>query len=156
VYYNDGVYVNDTFVATPEVYAASAATLATIDEELIPEEQGEWMALGTFALILENDTDDMDRLVQLAVDQQGIISGTYFNKSTDKAFAITGRVDKDTQRVAFRSDSNPDLVYETGIYNLTQDQTPVLLHDGSADPETVLLVRLDPPEGAKESLSQRE
>ena len=37
---------------------------------------------------------------------------------------------------------------ETGIYNLTQQQTPVLAH-GDGREETYLLLRLDPPKEAE-------
>jgi hypothetical protein len=39
-----------------------------------------------------------------------------------------------------------DLVVETGLYNLTQNETPVLVHFGKEKVETYLLVRLDKPE----------
>ncbi len=148
VYYDDGVYVGDTLVGSPIEYAESAAALATIPADAIDRDPtGDWMALGTFAMVANGQEEDPSRSIQLAVDKNGIVSGTYFNRERDEAYAVTGRVDRDTQRVAFRIDNNPDVVYETGIYNLTQDQTPVLVHDGSEDPFTYLLVRLDQPEG---------
>lgn len=148
VYYDDGVYVGDVLVGSPIEYAESAAALATVpDEALDRDPTGDWMALGTFAMVANAQDEDPSRSIQLAVDKQGIISGTYFDRERDEAFAVTGRVDRETQRVAFRIDNNPDVVYETGIYNLTQDQTPVLVHDGSNDPFTYLLVRLEQPEG---------
>lgn len=148
VYYDDGVYVGDTLVGSPVEYAESAAALASVPADALDRDPtGDWMALGTFAMVAKAQDEDPSRSIQLAVDKQGIISGTYFDRQRDEAFAVTGRVDRETQRVAFRIDNNPDVVYETGIYNLTQDQTPVLVHDGSEDPFTYLLVRLDQPEG---------
>lgn len=147
VYTNGGVYVADTYVGTPVEYAQSAAVLATVDPNDIDRDgQADWLALGTFALVTNRDARDPEMIVQLAVDKNGIISGTFFDRERDEAFAVTGRVDRDTQRVAFRIDDNPDIVYETGMYNLTQQQTPVLVHDGSREMRTSLLVRLDLPE----------
>ena len=37
-------------------------------------------------------------------------------------------------------------VLETGIYNLTQDQTPVLCHFGLSETKTYMMVRLPEPE----------
>ncbi len=45
----------------------------------------------------------------------------------------------------------PDLVMETGIYNLTQDQAEVLVHFGPEQTQTVLLVRLDETERPESS-----
>jgi hypothetical protein len=147
LYNNGGVYVQDTYVGTPVQYAQSAAVLATVNPDDVDQDgKADWLALGTFAMVNDRDQRDPQQVVQLAVDKEGIISGTYFDRDRDEAFAVTGRVDRETQRVAFRIDNNPDIVYETGIYNLTQDQTPILVHDGSNELNTSLLVRLDLPE----------
>ena len=152
VYSGDSVYVGDTYVGTPVEYAESAGNLATIPAEVLDQEPtGDWLALGTFAMVANREEVEPTRSIQLAVNKQGIISGAYYDSKQDEAYAVAGRVDPDTQRVAFRIDNNPDIVYETGIYNLTQDQTPILVHDGSQDPATNLLVRLDQP---KEEISR--
>lgn len=65
---------------------------------------------------------------------------------TDQAIAVQGQVDKDTQRVAFRIGESEDIVVETGLFNLTQDETPVLVHFGSEKVENWLLVRLEQPD----------
>jgi hypothetical protein len=102
------------------------------------------LALGTFALS-ENETDkDPARVLQLAVDKDGIVSGSMYNKNTKQLYAVQGRVDKDTQRVAFTIGDAKDVVFETGIYNLTQQQTPVLAH-GDGREEVYLLLRLEQP-----------
>ena len=109
-----------------------------------PDAPAEWLPLGTFALS-ENETDkDPSRVVQLAVDKDGIVSGTMHNKATNQTFPIEGRVDKETQRVAFTVGDAKDVVFETGIYNLTQQQTPVLVH-GDGREETYLLLRIEQP-----------
>ncbi|HEX5104293.1 MAG TPA: hypothetical protein VFV87_10805, partial [Pirellulaceae bacterium] len=41
---------------------------------------------------------------------------------------------------------NKDVVYETGVYNLTQPETPILVHAGEGRTETYLLTRLEAPE----------
>jgi len=52
---------------------------------------------------------------------------------------------KETQRVAFRMGDNDTLVAETGLYNLTQDEVPLLVHFGTEQTQTYLLVRLEEP-----------
>ena len=66
--------------------------------------------------------------------------------SPGETFAVQGRVDKQTQRLAFTIGDNQDVVYETGVYNLTQAETPVLVHRGPDSRETQLLIRLEAPE----------
>jgi hypothetical protein len=70
------------------------------------------------------------------------------NSSTNKTYVVQGRVDKETQRAAFTIGDKSDVVMETGIFNLTKPQTPVLVHFGPSKTETYLLVRLDPPKDA--------
>ena len=55
---------------------------------------------------------------------------------------IQGSVDKKTQRVAFTVGDNKTDVVETGLYNLTKDEAPVLIHFGADKTEQWLLVRL--------------
>jgi hypothetical protein len=83
--------------------------------------------------------------MQLAVDKQGVVSGTMYNKTSDETLSVQGAVDKDTQRVAFRIGDNQDIVAETGLYNLTQQEVPLLVHYGADRVENYLLVRLDAP-----------
>jgi len=148
VYDNDYVYVNDVPVATPEEFAESAAALATVppppSEEVVQET--DWMPLGTFALSTREGEAEPHWVVQLAVNKEGIISGTLYNTRTDEVRILQGRVDKETQRVAFRVENNEEIVMETGLYNLTQNDAPVLVHFGPDDYEQYLLVRLEAPE----------
>ena len=59
------------------------------------------------------------------------------------------RADQQTQRAAWKAidGTNVDIVMETGLFNLTQDQAPVLVHFGpDGEPQQALLVRLDETE----------
>jgi hypothetical protein len=150
VYENQNVYVNGQSVGTAAEYAQSAAKLATVDPqqaEATPADE-DWMPLGTFAVVTSEKDTDPTRILQLAVDRQGIISGTMHNSSTNQSYVVQGRVDKETQRAAFTIGDQSNIVMETGIYNLTQRQTPVLVHYGEDRTENYLLVRLDPPASA--------
>jgi len=155
VYRDNYVYVDGQQVGTAEEYAQSAAALAAVDPDEVPSQATEdWLGLGTFAVVESADPSDRDmiepsRFVQLAVDKNGFVSGTFFNKKTDETYSLSGRVDKKTQRMAFAIDDNKDIVFETGVYNLTQDQTPVLVHLGPNKTETFVFVRLEKPEEAE-------
>lgn len=154
VYQDDNVYVGGQQVATASEFAQSAAALATVAPPATEEDAqaAEWMPLGTFAVSTNQKETDPTRLLQLAVDRQGIISGTMLNTVTNESQPVQGAVDKDTQRVAFRIGDNQDVVAETGLYNLTQSDVPLLVHYGADRTENYLLVRLDaPPEDGDEA-----
>lgn len=146
VYYEgDNVYVGDQMVGTAADFAASAAELATVQPPASQEEaeSTEWMPLGTFAISSDESDADPTRVIQLAVDRSGVVSGTLYNTATDEAQTVLGQVDKDTQRVAVRIGESDDVIMETGLYNLTKDEAPVMVHFGPDRVEYWLLVRLE-------------
>lgn len=147
VYTDNSVYIDGQPVATADEFAQSAAVLATVPPPTTEEQaaQADWMALGTFAVSTSESDVNPTKIMQLAVNKEGIISGTMYNKTTDQSQTIQGKVDKQTQRVAFRIGTSESCVCETGLYNLTQSQAPLLVHYGTDRVETFLLVRLDAP-----------
>lgn len=149
VYQNNVVYVDGQQVGSAEQYYQDSMQLAESVPELSEEqaESIEWLPLGVFALTDEGvNTSSM--YLQLAVSKEGLISGTYYNESTGAVHPVEGMVDNDTQRAVWRAadGTNPDLVMETGVYNLTEDQAEVLVHFGPDDTQTWLMVRLDESE----------
>ena len=145
VYRDNYVYVNDQRVGTAADYSASAAELASITPELM-NAQHEWVPLGTFSVATNQDDSNPARVAQLAHDnKQGLISGTMFNRESGNLYTVQGKVDPQTQRVAFTVGKDPTAVFETGLYNLTQEETPVLVHMGSTKTETWLFARLPEP-----------
>lgn len=147
-YQDNSVYIGGTEISSALEFAETAATLATVPEpetEKVAEE-AEWLPLGTFALTTDPDDVDPNRIVQLAVNKEGIVSGTIYNRDTEQTQAIQGRVDKETQRVAMRIGESEDIIAETGLYNLTQDEASLLVHFGSETQDSYLLVRLPSPE----------
>ena len=157
VYYEDNsVYVAGQEVGSAADFAASAANLAAVEPPAseAEAEAAEWMPLGTFAVSTDAKDLEPSRVIQLAVNKQGIVSGTLYNYSTEQAQSVLGQVDKDTQRVAFRIGDNENIVVETGLYNLTQQECPVLVHFGTDKVEDWLLVRLEDPEPQQESIQQ--
>ncbi len=144
VYQNNLVYLNGVPVASPVEYAEQAYALADAPPPA-PGVEPDWLPLGAFALSSSPDDPDPERVWQLAISKDGLISGTAFNKLKDTAIPLEGRVDPATQRVAIKAVDRDDCVLETGIYNLTQPQTPVLMHFGVENTQTWFLVRLSAP-----------
>ncbi len=151
VYYeNNAVYVNGQAAGSPEQYYQQAQALAAAapPADQVNGQQQDWLPLGVFALTSE-DTGDSQSVLQLAVNKQGVIAGTYYNEANQVSRPIQGTVDLKTQRAAvgFTDKKNADLVLETSINNLTQDEAPALLHFGASQSQPMLLVRLKQPEG---------
>ena len=148
VYQDNSVCINGEQVASSDEFAQSAMRLATVAPPETEEEAAEveWMPLSTFAVSSDVDDKEPTRVIQLAVSQAGIISGTLYKSEAEQADSIQGQVDKETQRVAFRIGESEQVVVETGLYNLTLEQTPVLVHFGSERTEDWLLVRLENPD----------
>ncbi len=120
------------------------ATIADSVPEDIPEDI-EWMSLGVFALAQE-EQEDPTMFLQLAVSKDGVIGGTYQNTDTDSVENVEGMVDKGSQRAVWTIGDNKNTVLETGIYNLTEEETAVLVHFGPEKTEQWLLVRMEEPE----------
>jgi hypothetical protein len=152
VYYEDeNVYVGGNQVATAQEYYQQASTIATGTPDSPTTSEEDWLPLGVFALS-QGNAGDSNMVLQLSVNKAGVISGTYYNTGTDMARPIKGRVDKESQRAAwtFADGKNTDVIMETGIYNLTQDQTEALVHFGKDKTQQWLMVRLEQPEDKEE------
>jgi len=153
VYYEDNsVYVDGQQYATSQEYYDQAQTIATSLPDITEEqaEEIEWLPLGVFAL--SDDSGESNRVVQLAVSKDGVITGSYYNEATDVSRPIEGTVDKQTQRAAwtFADGEDTDIVMETTIYNLTEDKTTALIHFGSDQTQEWTLTRLEEPEDEQE------
>lgn len=145
VYQGNQVLVNDQPVASATDYAQSAAELAMVTQEQMQAEH-DWVPLGTFSVATSIEDKNPERVAQLAYDnKQGLISGTILNTKSNNLYTLQGKVDKETQRTAFTIGNDPNTVFETGLYNLTQTATPVLLHQGASQTQTWLFARLPEP-----------
>ncbi len=105
------------------------------------------MSLGVWAMVKGDETES-NNILQLAVNKDGVIRGNHYNALTDKTEPLQGSVDKETQRAAWTIGGNSTVVSETGVYNLTQDETEMLIHYGKDRTEQWTLVRLEEPESA--------
>ncbi len=143
----NAVYVNGDAAGTPDEYAGQATRIAATGQAAQPAPNTKWLPLGVFAVVA-GDQESSDDIFQLAVDKQGIIRGNYHNVRADSVEPISGAVDKTTQRAAWTIGSDQTPVYEAGIANLTQDETPLLVHTGDGQTQQVNLIRLPPPDDA--------
>ena len=148
VSYEDGsVYYEGEAVATAEQYYDQADEIADAGENA---ENEEWMPLGVFAVIREAGQTQTDRVVQLALNKDGVIRGNLQDLLTEKVTPVYGSVDKKTQRVAMKLEGNDKLIIECGLYNLTNDEVPVLIHSGKDKQQAATLIRLKNPEEEKQ------
>ena len=143
VTYQDGsVNVNGQTVGTTAEYYQQAQDLASTGAAAKPAEDVEWLSLGVFAMTHDQQSK-ANLILQLAVNKDGVIRGNYTATLTSDTQPVQGSVDKKTQRAAWTIGANTDNVFETGIYNLTKDQAPMLVHLGEDKTEQWVLVRLN-------------
>jgi hypothetical protein len=155
VYQNDNVVVNSQPVGTAQQYYQQAEAIAVADahpqatDSAAATQAGagqgsakeQWLPLGVFGL-MRPDQQKPDMIFQLALDKQGIIRGNYFSEVSDKTQPVYGSVDKKTQRAAWTVGDNKKVIVETGLYNLTKDETTALVHLGPDHEQRYVLVRL--------------
>jgi hypothetical protein len=156
VYQNDSVLVNSQPAGTPQQFYQQAEALAVADAHPQTntgqgDSKEQWLPLGVFGL-MRSDAQKPDMIFQLAIDKQGIIRGNYFSEVTDKTQPVYGSVDKKTQRAAWTVGDNKKVIVETGLYNLTKDETTALVHLGPDQEQRYVLVRLK----SSQSLAQNK
>lgn len=143
-YYDDGGYAypitttESTYSTTTTPYQSAQSPQST------QTTGGDWLPLGVFAVASDpNTVAQTNHFLQLAINRNGEIVGVLYNSVTDTAHDITGMVDPNSQQAYWYMANKTDApISSTGIYNLTEDQTPINVHfsDGSDQPWT--LVRL--------------
>ncbi len=146
---NDNVYVNGESAGTATEYATQATSIADAGRAVKPAENDEWQPLGVFGLI-QSDEKVAQRIVQIAVNKDGVLRGNYYDAVADNTLQVYGSVDKKTQRVAWSIGEKKDIVFETGLNNLTKDESTILVHYGKESTQQMILVRLPEPKDEKQ------
>lgn len=136
---NGQVYVGEESVATAEQYYAEANEIADAGKET---RDVDWLPLGVFAVVTK-DQERADRVLQLAVNREGVIRGNFHDTLTDSVSQVVGSVDRESQRVAFRPADKETPLVECGLYNLTQETLTVLIHFDKDRTEERTLIRLE-------------
>ncbi len=145
VYEDNRVYYNGEPLATAEEYTDQAVAIATKGQDAPVTEKDTWTALGVFGMV-QGEEKDANKIFQLAINKDGILRGNYYDALSDTTTPVTGAVDRKTQRAAWTVGDRKETVYETGIGNLTEAETSMLVHFGKDRTQQWTLVRLDPPE----------
>lgn len=142
-YQGDQVYYGNQPVATADQYYQQASTLAQ-NQPAPDANAGEWMPLGVFGLTKGAESDP-HYVMQLAVNKAGAVAGNYVDTVSGTSVPVQGAVDQKTQRLAWTVGNNKTTVGETGIFNLTKDEAPALIHFGKDKTQQWTLVRLQQP-----------
>jgi hypothetical protein len=151
IFDNNVVYVDGSPVASEADYGAQAQALAASGADWLaqnpPSPDGidqNWLPLGVWGLT-NQDQGDPSMFVQVAVNKNGVLLGTFTNTLTNEALPVVGAIDPNTQRAAWFVGDNKDVVYDTGAYNLAQSETQVLVHFGLDKTQAWLMVRMPEP-----------
>jgi len=117
-------------------------------------EQMDWEPLGVFAVVQDSGNgDSSDQVtIQLAINRQGVLAGTYFSDRNNEVHPLSGMVDQHSQRAAwvFADGERERTVFETSLFNLTKSETSIMVHDGPRqdDAQIVHLARIERPEAS--------
>ncbi len=147
VYYEGNtVYIGESEIPRIE-YETKVAQLATTVPTVADPDQMEWLPLGVFAITKDGDPKAVPNMfLQLAVSKEGIIAGTYQNKTTGKTESIEGMVDKHNQRAAWTIVGKNTPIMEAGVVNLTMNESSALLHFSDGQTQRWLMVRVEGPQ----------
>ncbi len=146
-YQDGGVYYGSQPVATAGEYYDQAWNLAQSAPEIPSKEQpkqADWKPFGVFSLVQQGQSDSTT-LFQIAVNKDGVLRGNYYNTLTDETKPINGAIDKKTMRACWTVSGVKKVVYDTGVANLMDAQSPILVHFGKDKTEQFILVRLQQP-----------
>jgi len=142
-YQNDNVYYGTQPLETAAAYYTQAQSLASS----VPITTGEastksnWKPLGVFSMV-QGSQSNTTSMFQLAVNKSGAIKGSYYNPLTDETKALHGAVDKKNMRASWVVGEDKNVVYDTGLNNLMQAQSQMLVHYGKDKTQQWTLVRL--------------
>jgi hypothetical protein len=139
------VYLDGTKVAAAADYAAKALAVADRGRQAPLAEAEGWQPLGVFGLV-RGEEQEPQAVLQLAVNEDGILRGNYYDLLADNTMPVYGAVDRTTQRAAWSAGDKKTVVMEAGLRNLTEAETTVLVHYGPTRTRQVTLVRLQQPQ----------
>ncbi|QDU94590.1 hypothetical protein Pla8534_23830 [Lignipirellula cremea] len=156
--YGDNIYYRDNYVyygeqryAPATVYYTQASDIARAVPTTVDADAIDWMPLGVFAVVSSDPSKSNTISLQLAISKEGIIAGTYYDETDDISRPLEGMVDQKTQRAAwgFADGKDQDVIFETGIYNLTLEESSLLIHFGPEETQAFTLLRLEQPADAR-------
>jgi hypothetical protein len=135
---------NPTYVTTVDPSAATAAANLAARGATAAQASNDWLPLGVFTVGPENQPDNA-HLLQLAMNKDGAVRGTYFDAGADNGKDVQGAIDRKTQRVAFTAGKNNQRVFETGLSELTSGAAQVAVFSKGNSPAVWSLSRQAEP-----------
>ncbi|MBN2578511.1 MAG: hypothetical protein JXB10_05920 [Pirellulales bacterium] len=132
-----GVYVNNS---NQQQQAQQAALLASQGNTV--ENNAQWLSLGVYGLVVSGQAQS-NVTMQLNVSKNGTIRGTYYDLLSDTTQTVKGSVDKQNQRAAWSITTNPTVVFETTLNNLTENTAPVNVYYGNTQTQKMTLVPMN-------------
>ena len=84
----------------------------------------------------------------ILLNKKGVVRGNYFDALTQTTLSVQGAVDKESKRVAWTVGENKEVAYETGLVNLSREESQMLVHYGKDKTQQWTIVRLEAPEEA--------
>ena len=131
-------------------YASSYTPSQPVQTAPVPNAQpvatagDDWLPLGVFAVASDpNEAAQTNHFIQLALNRTGEIAGVLYNSATDNAVDLVGMVDpKDQQAYWYMANRTDSPIASTGIYNLTEAETPINVHFPDGSDQAWSLVRL--------------
>jgi hypothetical protein len=147
-YQNEVVYFGDQPTAKAADFYRIAQTLAAKGVVKVvpgtkspPPSTADWQPLGIFSLVHPTQKFSTT-LFQLAVNKQGLVRGNCYNVLTGQLDTIHGAADKTNSRLAFTVGNNRSVIYDSGVGNLLNAQSPILVHMSKDQREQMTMVRL--------------
>jgi hypothetical protein len=104
----------------------------------------EWLTIGVFALAQTGQTEPTT-LIQLSVNKQGLLNGTYYDLVSDNGTPIAGQIDTTTERAAWTVGPNSKNVFTTTIETLTSETGPAKLNLPGGKTQDWNLIRVNKP-----------
>ncbi len=148
-YQGGQVYYEDQPVATAADCSQQASQIDAAVRKAATVADDSWQPLGVFAMAQGDETSSND-IFQLAINKAGTVRGTYYNAISDSTQPVAGSLDAKPQRLAWTIGEKKEPVYQTGLYNLTQEQTTLLAHFGKDRTEQFQLFRIEQPKDQPE------
>jgi hypothetical protein len=144
VYDGDNVYNNGQPMGSAADYYSQVSALSR--SAPVPDPGAtDWLPLGIFGFVRPGETEP-SLAFQLAVNKAGAVRGNCSTLDEQFVGAVSGAVDKEKQRVVWTVGNDRQAVYETGLYNLTKDEAPALIHRSPEKTEQWLMVRIKQPD----------
>lgn len=86
----------------------------------------DWLPLGVYALVRPGQSQGTS-LLQVAVNKEGAVRGTYYDEISDSSHILQGSVNNQNQMVDWTVGQSGKVTFQAGLDDLTHSSTPVAL-----------------------------